>query len=71
MFFGRFHVVIFREKRGTPRKLQLKGWMLMALGLVLTLLVAGNVILLRNFAISGSLEKSLSLTEKSAHEQKS
>lgn len=71
MFFGRFHIVIFREKRGTPRKLQLKGWMLMALGLTLTLLVAGNIVLLKNFALSGSLEKSLSLTEKSAHEQKS
>ena len=71
MFFGRFHIVVFREKRGKARKLQFKGWMLMGLGLVLALLVAGNVVLLKNYASSGSLEKSLSLTEKSAHEQKS
>ena len=71
MFFGRFHIVIFREKRGTPRKFQLPGWMLMLLGLFLALLLIGNIILLKDFAINGSLEKSLNLTEKSAHEQKS
>ena len=70
MFFGKFHIVIFREKRGKARKLQLKGWMLMGLGLALALLVAGNVVLLNDLTGSGNLARSLSLTEKSAQEQK-
>ena len=71
MFFGRYHIVIFREKRGSTRKLKLRGWMLMGLGLVLAGLVLGNLVLLKNMTVSGSMERSLSLTEKSAHEQKS
>lgn len=71
MLFGRFHIVVFREKRGRTRKVQLRGWMLMALGLLLLALVGGNLILLRGMTASGSLERSLSLTEKSATEQKS
>ncbi|MDR3641346.1 MAG: M23 family metallopeptidase [Humidesulfovibrio sp.] len=71
MLFGRFHIVIFREKRGTTRKIQLRGWMLLGIGLLLVLLLTGNLVLLGNMASSGTLERSLNLTEKSANEQKS
>jgi len=71
MLFGKFHIVIFREKRGSTRKLQLRGWMLLGIGLLLVGLLAGNILLLSGVTSSGSLERSLNLTEKSANEQKS
>lgn len=71
MLFGRFHIVLFREKRGRTRKIQLKGWMLLGLGLCLAMLVVGNLLLLKTYLGSGNLERSLTLTEKSANEQKS
>jgi Membrane proteins related to metalloendopeptidases len=71
MLFGKFHIVIFREKRGKTRKLQFRGWMLLGIGLCLAMLVLGNLVLLKTYLGSGSLERSLSLTEKSATEQKS
>lgn len=71
MFFGRFHIVVFREKRGRTRKLQLRGWMLIALGVLLAGMLGGNLLLLKHMTSSGSLERSLSFTEKSANEQKS
>jgi murein DD-endopeptidase MepM/ murein hydrolase activator NlpD len=71
MLFGRYHIVVFREKRGSTRKIQLRGWTILGLAVFLLLLVAGNLVLLKNAATSGSLERSLNLTEKSAHEQKS
>jgi murein DD-endopeptidase MepM/ murein hydrolase activator NlpD len=71
MLFGKFHIVVFREKRGSTRKLQLRGWMLLGLGLVLAGLLVGNLVLITGMATSGSLERSLNLTEKSANEQKS
>jgi murein DD-endopeptidase MepM/ murein hydrolase activator NlpD len=71
MLFGRFHIVVFREKRGRTRKIQLKGWMLLGIGLFLVLLFLGNLVLLRTYLGTGTLERSLSLTDKSANEQKS
>ncbi len=71
MFFGRYHIVIFREKRGSTRKLKLRGWMLMGLGLVLAGLLVGNLVLLKGLATSDGADRALNLTEKSAHEQKS
>jgi murein DD-endopeptidase MepM/ murein hydrolase activator NlpD len=71
MLFGKFHIVIFREKRGSTRKLQLRGWMLLGLALLLVGLLAGNLMLFTGMGTSGSLERSLNLTEKSANEQKS
>ena len=38
MLFGRFHIVMFREKRGTTHKIKLRGWMLLGLGLLLALM---------------------------------
>lgn len=70
MLFGRFHIVIFREKRGSTRKFQLRGWMILGLGLVLAGLLMGNLVLLKNMAASGSLERSLNFTERSANDQK-
>jgi murein DD-endopeptidase MepM/ murein hydrolase activator NlpD len=71
MLFGRFHIVIFREKRGTTRKFKMRGWMLLGLGLLLAAMLAGNLVLLKNMTSSGVLERSLNLSEKSATEQKS
>jgi murein DD-endopeptidase MepM/ murein hydrolase activator NlpD len=71
MLFGKFHIVIFREKRGSTRKLQLRGWMLLGIGLVLVGLLAGNAMLLMHMGSSGTLERSLNFTERSANEQKS
>jgi len=71
MLFGKFHIVVFREKRGSTRKLQLRGWMLLGIALLLVGLFAGNILLLTGAYTSGSLERSLNLTEKSATEQKS
>jgi hypothetical protein len=48
----------------------MRGWMLLGLGLLALALVVGNAILLAGMFSSGSLERSLSLTEKSANEQK-
>ncbi len=50
LLFGRFHIVVFREQRGTTRKIQMRGWMLLGIGLLLALMLAGNVLLLRDMA---------------------
>jgi len=71
MLFGRFHIVMFREKRGTTHKIKLRGWMLLGLGLLLALMLVGNLVLLKNMTTSGTLERSLNLSDKSVSEQKS
>jgi murein DD-endopeptidase MepM/ murein hydrolase activator NlpD len=70
MFFMKYHIVVFREKRGSTRKFQLRGWMLLGIGIVLLALLAGNLVLLKDMATSGSLARSLNVSEKSASEQK-
>jgi murein DD-endopeptidase MepM/ murein hydrolase activator NlpD len=71
MFFGRYHIVIFRENRGTTRKFKFRGWMLMGAGLLLAGLLLGNLVLFKDMALSDGGDRSLNFTEKSAHEQKS
>jgi murein DD-endopeptidase MepM/ murein hydrolase activator NlpD len=71
MLFGRYHIVIFREKRGSTRKFKLRGWMVIGLGLLLFGMVVGNLLFLKDLALNDGGDRSLNVTEKSAHEQKS
>ena len=43
MPFGKYHVVIFKERSGSSRSLRLRGWLGVAVCLVFCLLVAGIV----------------------------
>lgn len=70
MFLKKYHIVIFKDKKGSCSKIQLRGWALCSLLLVLGLLAAGNVLLLRYYLSHEQLEKNLELSEKTLEEQK-
>ena len=70
MFLKKYHIVIFKDKKGSCSKIQLRGWALCSLLLVLGLLAAGNVLLLKYYLGHEQLEKNLELSEKTLEEQK-
>jgi hypothetical protein len=72
MLFGRYHVVIFRERSGSSRSLRLRGGMGIAFFLLIVLLVAGNLWLGDRFLNSRALESRLNAAERlldERHEQ--
>lgn len=70
MLFKKYHIVVFKDKKGTCRKLQLRGWALFGLLLLLGLLAAGNVFLLNYYSSHERLQQTLDVAEKTVQEQK-
>jgi len=70
MLLRNYHIVIFKDKQGTCRKLQLKGWMMVAILVLATTLIGGNIFLAKYFSDHRKLIKDLSLSEKTVQEQK-
>ena len=59
MPFGKYHVVIFKERSGSSRSLRLRGWLGVAVCLVFCLLVAGNIWFGRFYLQARALETRL------------
>jgi hypothetical protein len=64
MLFGKYHVVIFRERNGGSRSLRLRGGLGIAFFLLIALLVAGNLWLGNHFLKSRTLESRLNEAER-------
>ena len=63
MLFGKYHVVIFKEKGGASRSLRLSGWFGWLLCLMFCGLAASNVWLWKYFTQSRLLEGRLAQAE--------
>lgn len=70
MLFKKYHIVIFKDKQGTCRKVGLHGGIVLLLLLLFAGMTAGNVFLWQRYISSVKVEKDLSLAEKTIHEQK-
>ena len=71
MPFGKYHVVIFKERSGSSRSLRLRGWLGVAVCLVFCLLVAGNIWFGRFYLQARALETRLAEAERSLDERQS
>lgn len=71
MPFGKYHVVIFKERTGSSRSLRLRGWLGILVCLVFCLLAAGNVWLGRSYMEARVLEAKLAEAERSLDERQS
>lgn len=69
MIFRKYHIVVFKDRQGQCRKLQLRGWLPITVGLALTALLAVNVYLFKYYREYSTVEHSLSLSEKTVHDQ--
>lgn len=70
MLFRKYHIVVFKDKQGSCKKFQLRGWFMVTLFFLMVGLTAGNVILWQKYANHNRLEKGLNLAEKTVQEQK-
>lgn len=70
MLFKKYQIVVFKDKQGTCRKFQIRGWVVTTLALFMVVMVAGNVILWKDYAYHFRLEKGLKQSEKTVQEQK-
>lgn len=70
MLFRKYHIVIFKDRLGSCRKLQVRGWVIFTFFLLTAALVAGNIYFWNFFGGHSRLEKSLSHSEKTIQEQK-
>ena len=71
MLFRKYHIVVFKDKQGSCKKFQLRGWFMVTLFLLMVGLTAGNVLLWQKYANHNRLEKGLNLAEKTVQEQHS
>lgn len=71
MPFGKYHVVIFKERSGTSRSLRLRGWLGVLVCLLFCLLLAGNIWLGRYYLEARALETRLAEAERSLDERQS
>ncbi|KAB1443658.1 M23 family metallopeptidase [Pseudodesulfovibrio senegalensis] len=70
MLFRKYHIVVFKDKQGSCRKLQMRGWVMFTLFFLMVGLGAGNIILWNKYINQTGLEKTLSMAEKTVQEQK-
>ncbi len=70
MIFKKYHVVVFKDKKGSCSKFQLRGWMIFTALSVFSLLAAGNVVLWKYFASHQRLEQELQQAERTLQDQK-
>ena len=70
MLFRKYHIVVFKDKQGSCRKFQLRGWFIAFLVLMTVTMAACNVILWKNYAEHSRIEQGLNIAEKTVQEQK-
>lgn len=70
MLFRKYHIVVFKDKQGSCRKLQLRGWVIFTLFFLMITLGAGNIILWNKYITHSNIEKNLGVAEKTVQEQK-
>ncbi|QJB57944.1 M23 family metallopeptidase [Pseudodesulfovibrio sp. zrk46] len=70
MLFRKYHIVVFKDKQGSCKKFQVRGWFIATLFLLMVGLTTGNVILWKKYANHSRVEKGLNLAEKTVQEQK-
>lgn len=69
MLFGKYHIVIFREKSGTSRNLRMRGVSGLLLFLCIVGLIGGNIWLWQNYRDSLTLRSRLSEAERTIEDQ--
>jgi murein DD-endopeptidase MepM/ murein hydrolase activator NlpD len=70
MFFRKYHIVVFKDRQGSCRKFQIRGWMICFLLVLMAALAGGNVYLWEYYGNHASLERGLAISEKIVQEQK-
>jgi murein DD-endopeptidase MepM/ murein hydrolase activator NlpD len=70
MLFRKYHIVVFKDKQGSCKKFQLRGWFIVFLLLMAVTMAAGNVILWNKYAEHSRIEQGLNIAEKTVQEQK-
>ncbi|MGE4421311.1 MAG: peptidoglycan DD-metalloendopeptidase family protein [Pseudodesulfovibrio sp.] len=70
MLFRKYHIVVFKDKQGSCKKFQLRGWFIVFLFLMTVSMAAGNVILWKKYAEHSRIEQGLNIAEKTVQEQK-
>jgi len=70
MLFRKYHIVVFKDKQGSCKKFQLRGWVIVTLFLLTVSMAAGNVILWKKYAQHSRVEQGLNIAEKTVQEQK-
>lgn len=70
MLFRKYQIVVFRDKKGTCSKLQLRGWIFAFLFLVMVGMGVGNYVLWESYVKNVHTMKQLSTAEKTVQEQK-
>lgn len=70
MLFRKYHIVVFKDKQGSCKKFQLRGWFIASLFFIMVGLTAGNVYLWKKYANHTRVEKGLNLAEQTVQEQK-
>lgn len=69
MLFGKYHIVIFKERGGSSRNLRLRGWFGIFAFLIFSALVACNVWLWHNYRTAQSYETRLQEAQRTIEEQ--
>jgi len=70
MLFRNYHIVVFKDKQGSCKKFQLKGWLIVTLFLLTISMAAGNAILWKKYTQHNRIEQGLNIAEKTVQEQK-
>lgn len=70
MLFRKYQVVVFKDKQGSCRKFQVRGWTVFALFFLMLSLAAGNLILWDYYSGHARLERGLTASTKTVQEQK-
>ncbi|WP_207259598.1 M23 family metallopeptidase [Desulfovibrio sp. Huiquan2017] len=70
MLFRKYHIVVFKDKQGSCKKFQLRGWFIVFLFFLTVSMAAGNVILWNKYAEHSRVEQGLNIAEKTVQEQK-
>ncbi|MGE4505064.1 MAG: peptidoglycan DD-metalloendopeptidase family protein [Desulfovibrionaceae bacterium] len=70
MLFRRYQIVVFKDRQGSCRKFQVRGWMVFAVLFLMVALAAGNVVLWDYYTSHNKLQRGLAETSKTVQEQK-
>ena len=70
MLFRKYHIVVFKDKQGSCKKFQLRGWFIVTLFFLMAGMASGNVILWKKYVQHSRVEQGLTIAEKTVQEQK-
>nr|WP_321257433.1 M23 family metallopeptidase [uncultured Pseudodesulfovibrio sp.] len=70
MLFRKYHIVVFKDKQGSCKKFQLRGWLIATLFFLMVGMATGNAILWKKYAQHSRVEQGLNIAEKTVQEQK-